>query len=313
MPFQSDRRHEIWSVDVRYLEHHLPDTGKVYSISILDNHSRALLASAVSTTQDLTAYLSVLYTAVERYGAPEVLVSDGAGIFRANQARAIYRSLGITKKTIEKRKPWQNYVETTFNIQRRMADYYFAKAESWEDLVAAHDRWVEQYNTQMHWAHRQRKDGKRSPAEVLGFLTSVRHRPEDLKRAFFSTRFTRVLDSSGYARIRHWKVYAEEGLAKSEVTLWLGPEVLTVEYAGEPLARYDVEYSPRANRLREVKRPKLFETSHRRRSPQPRLFELTTLGENGWLKALKMGEYVPRKPCPRQALQQVLFSWTEAI
>ena len=67
-----------------------------------------------------------------------------------------------------------------------------------------------------------------SPVEVLGFLTSVRHRPEDLERAFFSTRFARVLDSSGYARIRHWKIYAEEGLARSEVTLWLGPEVLTV-------------------------------------------------------------------------------------
>ena len=154
----------------------------------------------------------------EDYGAPEILVSDGAGIFKANQAKAIYRSLGIAKETIEKRKPWQNYVETTFKIQKRMADYHFAKAESWVELVAAHDRWVEQCNTQMHCAHRHRKDGKRSPAEVLGFLTSVRRLPEDLERAFFSTRFTRVLDSLGYARIRHWKIYAEEELAKREVT-----------------------------------------------------------------------------------------------
>src|SRR5215210_6040953 len=98
MPFQSSRRHEIWSVDVRYLDHNLPpeelpEGGKVYSISILENHSRALLASAVSTSQDLTAYLSVLYTAVERYGSPEVLVSDGGAIFRANQAKAVYRAL----------------------------------------------------------------------------------------------------------------------------------------------------------------------------------------------------------------------------
>jgi putative transposase len=143
MPFQSGRRHEVWSVDVRYLDHHLPGAGKVYSISILGNHSRALLASAVSTTQDLTAYLSVPYTAVERYGAPEVLVSDGAGIFKATQAKRIYRSLGISKETIEKRKPWQNYVETTFKIQKLMADYYFARAGSWEELVAARDRWVE--------------------------------------------------------------------------------------------------------------------------------------------------------------------------
>lgn len=120
MPFQTSRRHEIWSVDVRYLDHNLPpdglqEGGKVYSISVLENHSRALLASAVSTSQDLTAYLSVLYTAVERYGAPEALVSDGAGVFKANQAKTVYRSLGIRKETIEKRKPWQNFVETTFN------------------------------------------------------------------------------------------------------------------------------------------------------------------------------------------------------
>lgn len=311
MPFQCGRRHEIWSVDVRYLEHHLPNTGKVYCISVLDNHSRALLASAVSTSQDLTAYLSVLYTAVERYGAPETLVSDGAGIFKANQAKRIYRSLGITKEVIEERKPWQNYVETTFNIQRRMADYYFKRAESWEELVAAHDRWVEQYNTQVHWAHRHRKDGKRSPAEVLGFLTSIRHLPEDLERAFFSTRFTRVLDSSGYARIRHWKIYAEEGLARREVTLWLGPDVLTMEYAGEPLARYEVHYSPSHAELRKVGRATLFENSSV--VNQPRLFDLTaTLGEKGWLKALRLKNYAPRRSHRLPALQDVLFPYHTA-
>jgi len=63
------------------------------------------------------------------------------------------------------------------NIQRRMADHHFAGAESWEKLVAAHDRWVEQYNTRKHSAHEHRKDARRSPSEVLGFLTGVRHRP----------------------------------------------------------------------------------------------------------------------------------------
>jgi transposase len=319
MPFQSDRRHEIWSVDIRYIEHHLPESelpeggGKVYAISILENHSRAILASAITTTQDTTAYLSVLYAAVERYGSPEVLVSDGGGVFKAVQAKAIYRSLGITKEVIERRRPWQNFIETTFNIQRRMADYYFARAESWEEIVAAHDGWVQSYNTQSHWAHRERKDARRSPAEVLGFLTGVRHRPEDLQRAFFSTRFARVLDASGYARLKHWKIYAEEALARREVALWLGAESLAVEFAGDTLARYAVEYSARTNRLREVKKPRLFETGHRRSPAQPRLFELIVLGEAGWLKALRKEEYAPRRPRGPIALQQVLFAYTEAI
>ena len=194
-----------------------------------------------------------------------------------------------------------------------MADYYFAKACSWEEIVAAHDRWVEQYNTQMHWAHRHRKDGKRSPAEILGFLTSVRHRPEDLERAFFSTRFTRILNSSGYARLKHWKLYAEEGLARREVTLWLGPEVLTVEFAGERLARYDVEYSPQTDRLREVKRPRLFETLHLVADVQLKLFDLEVLGETGWLKALRLDDYAPRSPKRPQSLQEVLFPFLAGV
>ena len=42
---------------------------------------------------------------------------------------------------IERRQPWQNFIETTFNIQRRMANYHFARAGNWEHLVAEHDRW----------------------------------------------------------------------------------------------------------------------------------------------------------------------------
>ena len=164
----------------------------------------------------------------------------------------------------------------------------------------------------MHWAHRHRKDGKRSPAEVLGFLTSVRHLPEALERAFFSTRFTRVLNASGYARIRHWKVYAEEGLARREVTLWLAPEALTVEFAGEPLARYEVQYSPGNAELRKVGRAILFETSVV--AHQPRLFDLTeALGEKGWLKALRLEDYVMREPRQPQMLQEMLFSFFDAV
>lgn len=164
----------------------------------------------------------------------------------------------------------------------------------------------------MHWAHRHRKDGKRTPTEVLGFLTSVRHRPEDLERAFFSTRFARILNSSGYARLKHWKIYAEEGLARREVTLWLAPEVLTVEFAGENLARYDVEYSAWTKNLREVKRPQLFESSYRVAIAQLRLFELEALGESGWLKALRLENYALRKPRQSQMLQEVLFSHLDA-
>jgi hypothetical protein len=80
------------------------------------------------------------------------------------------------------------------------------------------------YNDQPHWAHRERQDGRRAPAEVLGFVSGVRHREEELRRAFFSARFVRVLDALGYVRFMHWRLYGEEALAGSEAALWLAAE-----------------------------------------------------------------------------------------
>jgi hypothetical protein len=97
--------------------------------------------------------------------------------------------------------------------------------------------------------------------------------------------------------------------------LWLSNDVLTVAYAGETLSRYEVQYQSgsggRAGKLLQVRSPELFETNHS--LPQPRLFGLEeTLGE-GWLKALKLDGYAPRRSQKPQALQGVLFPYLEAL
>lgn len=116
MPFAARRVHEYWSVDIRYLDMHTLGGGMIYCISIFDNYSRAILASAISRTQDLTAYLLVLFMAIRNHGAPDMLVSDGGAVFRAKRAQAIYLALGMLKCQIDKGEPWQNFAETTFSI-----------------------------------------------------------------------------------------------------------------------------------------------------------------------------------------------------
>ena len=287
--------------------------GRAYAITVIENHSRMVLASAVSPTQDLAAYLSVLHCAIGRYGSPSALVSDSGSIFLANRAKDVYETLGIAKHEIERGRPWQNYAETAFGIQKRMADWHFAKAKSWSELVEAHERWVTDYNEQDHFAHEDRKDGKRSPREVLGLLREVRFHPEDLQRAFFSTRFSRKLDSLGYATFRRWRLYGEEGLAGDEAAVWLQEKSLMLEHAGEVLSRYEVEFLPGSDKLREVRKPSLFETPHRRNRPQGRLFGLNEILGDGWLKALKLEEYAPRRPRRPQALQEVLSPYLDAL
>ena len=310
MPFAASFRHEYWTSDVRYIGHSIPGTGQAYVVAILENYSRAILASAVTLSQDTNAYLSVLHAAIGRYGSPGAIVTDGGGVFRSDRAKAVYTKLGIEKLEIERGQAWQSFIETNFNLQRRLADHFFSQAQTWEGLVAEHDLWLERHNTQRHSAHEKREDGRRSPAEVLGPVRVVRHHPTDLSRAFFSTMLVRRLDASGYARVKHWRVYAEEGLASCEVAVWLGDGEMALEYGGRTLSRYDVSLS-RGARLESVTNPRLFASPYE--MGQPKLFALSALGEGGWIKAMRLKGYAPRSPGRPKALQQALFRYAETL
>ena len=58
--------------------------------------------------------------------------------------------------------------------------------------------------------------------------------------------------------------------------------------------------------------PRLFATDHR--TPQLKLFGLEdALGEGGWLKALRLEDYMPRKVRRPGMLQQALFAYSDAL
>jgi transposase len=300
-PFKAERRHQYWTVDVRYIEQHQLGDKPLYVISILENFSRAMLASAISPRQDLTAYLLVLYAAIRQHGVPEALVSDGGAIFRAKQAQAIYAALGLRKEQIAKRQAWQSYIETQFNVQRRMADYYFAQAPTWEAIRAVHDKWVADFNYQIHWAHRERQDERHSPAEVLGWVHGQQRDLEQLHRIFYAVRWERRLNGAGYLRLRHWRVYAERGLAQRRVAVWLYEEKLTIEFGDEPLAQYAVEYEPDHQHFKAVQNTRLLDTQYR--SAQ---LELWARGEVEWHLVKRELPYARHKRPPVTAIQTVL-------
>src|SRR2546428_6079968 len=168
MPFKAVRRHQYWSADIRYIEEHLlPDPRPVYVISIFENFSRAVLSSAISPTQNQWDFLAVLVDAIRRYGTPEALVTDGGGQFHSNMANALYEMLDIRKEKIDPGQPWENYAETLFSVQRRMADHSFSNPRTFPEIQKAHQTWWNNYNAEDHYAHRERQDGRHSPEAVL--------------------------------------------------------------------------------------------------------------------------------------------------
>jgi len=290
MPFAAHRPHEFWSVDIRYVERHQVATlpGPIYVITILDNYSRSIVASAPSPTQNLEAFLLVLFTAIHVHGAPDALVSDGGSVFYANAALAIYEQLGIRKERIEPRQPWQNYVETHFNILRRMADYAFALATSWEEVCAIHARFVADYNWQEHYAHRHREDGRTSPREVLGPIHGRFVDVPTLSQLFELLHGTRRIDRVGYIRYHHWRLYGDEGLVGEQAAVWLRKETLTLTFQDNPVAQYTVARSADNREITQLTEVHPFPPHP---SPQPRLFDEATMSQITWHKVLRLPSY----------------------
>ncbi len=300
MPFKAERRHQFWSVDIRYIDmHHVEGEDKIYCISILENYSRAILASAITRRQDTDEYLSVLYAAIRKHGCPEALVSDHGGVFLSHEAMRIYNSFGIRKEEIQLRQAWQNYIETCFNVQRRMADWYFETAKTWEDLLATHEKWVRNYNYQKHFAHEQREDGRHSPAEVLGWVAGKQFEPDYMYRAFSAICETRTLTKAGYVRFRNFLLYGERGLAGSKALINIFQDTLALEYGEHPLAKYSVEWKSDDKGLQRVGNPRLYD--HPYQSPQ---LELWSSSEVEWFVIIQANPYGSR---PRRKKSRLVF------
>jgi hypothetical protein len=129
-----------------------------------------------------------------------------------------------------------SYIEAHFGIMRRLVDFYLNKAPTLDEMKKAHRKFIRDYNCQIHFAHRERQDGRHSPQDVLrGVLARTLPAPQ-LSRIFFATEFTRYLDRSGYIRFRRWRFYAEEGLAKQQVQISIYTSTLKIEYQDTELA-----------------------------------------------------------------------------
>jgi len=291
MPFKASRRHEYWSCDIRYIEEHLlPDPRPVYVITVFENFSRMVLSSAISATQTQWDFLAVLANAIQRYGAPEALVTDGGGQFYSSVALQLYDMLGIRKERIDPGQPWQDYAETLFSIQRRLADHAFSNARTWPEIQQAHLTWWTNYNIEHHYAHRERQDGRHSPREVLRGMLGRTIPEEVLSRALYATQFTRQIDRHGYVRFKHWKFFGENGLpAGEEVSVWVYENTLKVEYQATTLSLYSVRLDS-DQQIVEVKNPRRLETHFR--SPQ---LDLWQVSDTEWLLVLRRPEPVARK------------------
>jgi transposase InsO family protein len=272
-PYKAQHRHEYWFIDGRQMDFAL-DGVKWWSILILEGYSRTILAGAMAPTEATWAALMVLYTACLRYGAPTYLVSDSGGAYTSDAFEAVCGRLEIDHKTIvsTQGQSYLNWIETHFDIQRRLYDYQFSLACTPSDLEQRHQAFIHTYNTTAHQGLLTDQRLPPIPVEVLGAAQGRRYPQEVLAEKFAQALFPRTTNRYGCVTLHSYHFYIEAGIPKSQVLLWIYGEQLRAVLDNVVLAEYRCRYDGQARKVRDIHTGTFYTT--RFASPQEALIPL---------------------------------------
>ena len=153
-------------------------------------------------------------------------------------------------------------------MQLRLADFKFEQAQTLEEIQTLHAAFLETFNTTPHWAHQDREDERRTPVERAR-----------LHQLFGAVQFLRTVNRYGFVSVQRFYIYAEQGLSRQRVAIWIYEGEIRLEYQETLLARYRCAYDQRQRQLRDVSHPTVYPTAFA--SPQ---LELLELDETQWIK-----------------------------
>jgi hypothetical protein len=250
------------------------DGVKWWSILVLEGYSRTILAGAMAPTEAPWAALMVLYTACVRYGAPTALVSDSGGAYTSEAFEAVCGRLEIDHKTIvsTQGESYLNWIETHFNIHRRLFDYQFSLTQTPAELEQAHQRFLQTYNTTAHEGLVKEGFASPIPFQVLADAKSRLYSPDELARKFAHAVFPRTTNRYGCVTLHSYHFYIEQGVPKTQVLLWVYGEQLRAVLDHVVLAEYHCRYDWRTHKVTEIRDGSYYAT--RFASPQGSLLPL---------------------------------------
>jgi len=253
-PFVSYRPHHHWFCDVRYLVQ--CDGQWVYSILILDGYSRKILSGGAFLHQDFVHFLMVLRDALMDNGCPDNIVSDNGGIFKTSILVTACAELGINQSYIEKGKPWQNLMETTFSIERRMLDSYVLGCDNLKQIYANHQHFIKEFNDCGHWHHKSKtEEGRiyyRTPNTVMGDAKGNAVTGKEIRTLFALEHYVRIVDKHGQIKLHNHVFYVDEGLQKEKVDIFIYCDCLRVEFEGREIVEYPCCYDKHKKKITEI-------------------------------------------------------------
>jgi hypothetical protein len=234
-----------------------------------------MLAGMMAPTEATWVALMVLYTACLRYGAPAYLVSDSGGAYTSDDFEAVCTRLQIQHETIIRTQgeSYLNWMETHFNVQRRLYDYQFSLAHTPAELEQRHQACTQLHNTTTHQGLLQDRRFPAIPVEVLGTARGRVYTPEELARHFAQAVVPRTTNRHGCVTLPSYHSYVEEGLPRTRVLLWVAGAQLRAVFDNVVLAEYRCRYDGREHHVHDIRDGVFYATHFAAR--QGRLIPLT--------------------------------------
>jgi transposase InsO family protein len=141
--FEALAPHVIWAMDICYLYTRKQDGFERYLITILDDHSRTVIASGLYERQTVSEVVEVLKAAVLTYGVPRQLVCDHGSQFTCSEFRRVCAAIQLTVDYAPPHYPqYKGKIERFF----RTARSEMPRAQAPAMATGLHAVWIEAYN-----------------------------------------------------------------------------------------------------------------------------------------------------------------------
>src|SRR6266446_5530183 len=141
--FEALAPHVLWAMDICYLYTNKQDGFDRYLMTILDDHSRTVIASGLSERQTVAEVVEVLKAAVLTYGVPRQLVCDQGSQFTCSEFRRVCAGIQLAVDDAPPHYPqYKGKIERFF----RTARGEMPRAQAPEIATGLHAVWIEKYN-----------------------------------------------------------------------------------------------------------------------------------------------------------------------
>lgn len=201
--YEAVHPHEGWQLDgkgsfaVRFVD---GTRVEVTVLSVLDDHSRAVLAAVVALAEDIEATVTVTSKAIAKWGIAERFQFDRGSAFDSHAFRGGLAALGVHRNYIKARSPeWDGKIEA---YHRSLGRWFVKELKEQEVVDLEHlQQLLEAMIELVYNRHPHRVTGMTPEHRLAGRISSRRVSQSDLERAFFVETSAKSDKKTGEVRL----------------------------------------------------------------------------------------------------------------